>query len=118
MTEFNYDLLQEILTKVEQHPSLFDMCYFDRQTDYGTTYCIGGWSCYLTNVPISEYYALAALRLEHSAGQLLFYEFNNDQALKVMRVILRAKGKVEAEEVIEMLFEQYSKRGLIVPFDN
>jgi hypothetical protein len=117
MTDFNYDLLQDILTKVEQHPALFDMCHFENHTDCGTTYCIGGWSCYLTNAPISEKHALDALRLEPSAGQILFYEFNNEQALKVMRTILRAKGKMDAEEVIETLFNQYLKHGLIAPFD-
>jgi hypothetical protein len=116
MTNFNYGLLQAILTKVEQHPDLFDMHYFTNKSHCGTTYCIGGWACYLTNVPIGETFALDALRVEHSAGHTLFYDFNNEQALKVMRVILRARGKMHAEDVIETLCKQYTKHGLMSPF--
>lgn len=61
-------LLRQIKEKILADPASFNMCFFQKKTQCGTTYCIGGWAEKLSGINGWE-----ALGLSFDESGRLFY---------------------------------------------
>jgi hypothetical protein len=69
----NVELLRKVQEAILADPKSFDMSDFQRDTECGTAYCIGGWAAKLAGERVGAREGQEALDLTYEQANRLFY---------------------------------------------
>lgn len=86
----NIELMKRVRDQITQRPETHDQNHWGRRTECGTTHCVAGWACVLSNVELDwdtytddndtgfSYGTSDGISIDKVARSLL--RLNNDQA--------------------------------------
>jgi len=75
----NVELLRKVQEQILADPKSFDMGDFQRDTECGTAYCIGGWAAKLSGLRPSSRDGREALEIDRDQAERLFYVSEDEE---------------------------------------
>ena len=111
--QYNCELFEKILNYINENPQSFNVTTWKEESECGTTMCIAGLACYLSDILVpdfrtfstdamSDWYfnnARKLLNININEANLLFHLDDEEEAVSMLEEILLDKDKEDQRTI-------------------